>query len=48
MVGDHTAKSCLELSCITESKFADDAALYASMREGFEKVTSSFVHVARG
>ena len=43
LVGDRTAKSHLELSCITESKFVDDAALYASMREGFEEVASSFV-----
>ena len=48
LVGDRTAKSHLELSCITESRFADDAALYASTREGFEEVASSFVCVARG
>ena len=48
LVGDHTAKSRLELSCIIESKFADDVALYASTRECFEEVASSFVHVARG
>ena len=47
-VGDRTAKSCLELSYITESKFADHAALYASTCEGFEEVASSFVRVARG
>ena len=33
-------------SCVTESKFADNAALYASSREGFETVASSFVAVA--
>ena len=48
LVGDHTAKCHLELSCITESTFADDAALYASTREGFEEVAFSFVRVARG
>ena len=46
LVGDHTPKSHLLRSCATESKFADDAALYASSREGFETVTSSFVAVA--
>ena len=37
---------CECASCVTESKFADDAALYASTCEGFEEVTSSFVWVA--
>ena len=45
-VGDRTPKSRLLRSCVTESKFADDAALYASSREGFETVASSFVAVA--
>ena len=35
-------------SCVTESKFADDAVLYASPRDGLEAVASSFVCVARG
>ena len=30
LVGDRTPKSHLLRSCVTESKFADDAALYAS------------------
>jgi len=30
-----------------ESKFADDAALYASSHDGLEEVASSFVCVAR-
>ena len=47
LVGDRTPKSRLLRSCVTESKFADDAALYASSREGFETVASSFVAVAR-
>jgi len=34
-VGDRTAKSCL---LHPESKFADNAALYASTHEGFEEV----------
>ena len=46
LVGDRTPKSRLLRSCVTESKFADDAALYASSREGFETVASSFVAVA--
>ena len=32
---------------ITESKFADDAALYASSHKDFEMVASSFVAVAK-
>ena len=46
LVGDRTPKSRLLRSCVTESKFADDAALYASSCEGFETVASSFVAVA--
>jgi len=48
LVGDRTAKSHLQTSCVTESKFADDAALYASTRDNFEAVASSFVRVASG
>ena len=33
---------------VSESMFADDAALYASLREGFEAVASSFIAVAKG
>ena len=43
--GDHTPKLWLLRSCVTESKFADDATLYASSCEGFETVASSFVAV---
>ena len=39
------AKSCSLLAGITESNFADNAALYASSCEGFEVVVSSFVKV---
>ena len=48
LVGDRSAKSRLLPSYVTESKFADDAALYASSRDGLEAVASSFVCVARG
>ena len=47
-MGDRSAKSWLLPSCVTESKFADDAALYDSYRDGLEAVASSFVCVARG
>ena len=47
-LGDCSAKSWLLLSCATESKFADDAALHASSCDGFEAVASSFVCVATG
>ena len=48
LMGDRSAKSWLLQSCVTESKFADDAALYASSHDGLEAVASSFVCVARG
>ena len=48
LVGDRTSKSCLLLSNVSESMFADNAALYASSREGFEAVASSFIVVAKG
>ena len=47
LVGDRTTKERLLRSCITESKFADDAALYAYSRRDFEMVASSFVAVAK-
>ena len=47
LVGDRTSESCLLLSYVSESMFADDAALYASSREGFEAVASSFIAVAK-
>ena len=48
LVGDHTIKSQLLPSCVTESKFADDAVLYASFHDGLKEVTSSFVCGTRG
>ena len=48
LVGDCSTKSWLLPSCVTESKFADDAVLYASSRDGLAAVASSFVCVARG
>ena len=47
-MGDHAIKSQLLLSCVTESKFADDAVLYPPSRNRLEVVASSFVCVARG
>ena len=41
LVGDHTPKSQLLISCVMESKFADDAALYATSREGMVVDTSA-------
>ena len=38
LVGDITAKSKLLLGFITESQFADDAALYATSEENFVTV----------
>ena len=34
--------------CVSESMFADNATLYASSREGFEAVASSFIAVTKG
>ena len=48
LVGDHSVKSRLLPYCVTESKFADDAVLYASSHDGLEAVPSSFVSVVRG
>ena len=46
LVGDRTAKSHLSEVRITESQFADDAAVYASTRAVFERATSEFVQAA--
>ena len=45
LVEDRSAKSRLLPSCVRESKFVDDAVLYASSRDGLEAVASSFVCV---
>ena len=47
LVGDRTGKSQLLLD-ITDSQFADDAALYATSEESFVTVTQSFANVASG
>ena len=46
LVGDRTIKSQLLLDMITESQFADDAALYATSEQKFQTVAQSFVSVA--
>ena len=43
---DRTAKARLEGTKITESKFADDAALYAATGQAVEKVAVTFVTIA--
>ena len=43
MVGDRTAKSRLGVVRVTESQFADDAALYARSRTTLESVACKFV-----
>ena len=48
LVGDRTAKTRLEATVITESKFADDAALYAVTRPAVERVAVTFVATAAG
>ena len=46
LVGDRTAKSRLNRIKITESQFADAAAIYATSRESFETATVKFVKCA--
>ena len=48
LVGDRTAKTRLEATVITKSKFADDAALYAVTRPAVEQVAVTFVATAAG
>ena len=48
MVGDRTAKARLEEVVITESKFADDTALYVVTRQAVERVAGNFVAIAAG
>ena len=43
LVGDRTAKSCLDLVRVTESQFADDAAVYANSSDTFENAIGGFV-----
>ena len=46
LVGDRTAKSRLNEVRVTESQFADDAALYTTSRDSFESAAAEFVKVA--
>ena len=46
LVGDRTAKSRLECIRVTESQFADDAAVYTTTREDFEHSTAKLVDTA--
>ena len=46
LVGDRTAKSRLDLVRVTESQFADDAAVYATSRDTFESAIVGFVDAA--
>ena len=48
LVGDRTAKARLEEVVITESKFADDMALFVVTRQAVERVAGSFVTIAAG
>ena len=47
LVGDRTAKTRLEATVITESKFADDAALYAVTRPVVERVAGPLWQLQR-
>ena len=46
LVSDRTAKSRLNVVRVTETQFADDAALYATSREAFESVAAGYEQVA--
>ena len=46
LVGDCTAQSGLKNTRVTESQFANDAAVYAHTREAFEQATGEFVRTA--
>ena len=48
LIGGRTAKTRLEEIVITESKFADDAALYAVTRPAVERVAVIFLATAAG
>ena len=45
LVGDRTAKAKLQEVRVTESKFADDVALYATTRMVLEQIAGEFVRV---
>ena len=46
LVGDRTVKSRLQATIITESQFADNAAIYARTRESLNRCTEAFVTCA--
>ena len=46
LVGDRTAKSRLNSVSVTESQFADDAALYTTSRQSMEIISNKFVACA--
>ena len=46
LVGDRTPKSRLNEIKVTESQFADDAALYSTSRDDFESTTQKFIDTA--
>ena len=45
-MGDRTAKISHQEMCMTESQFADDAALYTNTREEMDQVAMEFVRTA--
>lgn len=47
LLGDSTAKSRLKEARVTETQFADDAALYSMSRSGFVASATGFVATAR-
>ena len=46
LVGDRTAKSRLQRDVVTESQFADDAAVYATTKPIFDRCTELFISCA--
>eukprot|EP00117_Sycon_ciliatum_P029867 scpid93202/ scgid23680/ len=46
LVGDRTAKSRLSPACLTESQFADDAALYTTSLPFLETMANEFIECA--
>ena len=46
LVGDRTAKTRLSEMRVTETQFADDAALYATTRDAFESAAAGYEKVA--
>ena len=48
LVGDRTGKARLEEVVITESKFADNVALFVAIRQAVKRVAGNFVAIAAG